>query len=311
MANRSISATDSAVRQAAFDWLTEQTDVAGGALARDVLERGFVLQGERVPLVSPQGIFKPKLMELPLSITTTAEGPYDDAFGATGLLKYRYRGTDPRHRDNEGLRAAMRRGVPLVYFHALMPGKYLAIWPVFVVGDDPGSLTFTVEVDDPMILQKTAESAASSVIADDTETHIRRGYITVLAKRRIHQEAFRERVLNAYRQQCALCRLKHEQLLDAAHIVPDSEAEGEPVVSNGIALCKLHHAAFDKYFLSVRPDYVIEIRRDVLVETDGPMLKHGLQGLHELSIQLPAKVAQRPNRELLEARHERFLALSR
>jgi putative restriction endonuclease len=34
--------------------------------------------------------------------------------------------------------------VPLVYFHGLMPGKYIAAWPVFVVGDDPGALMFTV-----------------------------------------------------------------------------------------------------------------------------------------------------------------------
>ncbi len=32
-------------------------------------------------------------------------------------------------------------------------------------------------------------------------------------------------------------RLKHLALLDAAHITADSDAEGEPVVSNGIALC--------------------------------------------------------------------------
>ena len=42
---------------------------------------------------------------------------------------------------------------------------------------------------------------------------------------------------------CALCRLRHQELLDAAHITPDSEAEGEPLVSNGVVLCKLHHAA--------------------------------------------------------------------
>jgi hypothetical protein len=52
-------------------------------------------------------------------------------------------------------------------------------------------------------------------------------------------------VLAAYRHQCSLCRLKHEELLDAAHIIPDADPEGEPVVSNGLALCRLHHSAFD------------------------------------------------------------------
>ena len=34
--------------------------------------------------------------------------------------------------------------VPLVYLHALMPGKYLAAWPVFVIGEERRSLTFIV-----------------------------------------------------------------------------------------------------------------------------------------------------------------------
>ena len=32
----------------------------------------------------------------------------------------------------------MRRRVPLVYFFGLVPARYLAAWPVFVIGDDPG-----------------------------------------------------------------------------------------------------------------------------------------------------------------------------
>jgi putative restriction endonuclease len=118
-------------------------------------------------------------------------------------------------------------------------------------------------------------------------------------------------VIDAYRTQCALCRIRHRELLDAAHIVADSDPLGEPVISNGLSLCKLHHAAFDKYFISVRPDYIIEVRKDVLDETDGPMLKHGLQGMHGQRIQLPGRSAQQPNRELLNLRHQRFLDLAR
>ena len=116
-------------------------------------------------------------------------------------------------------------------------------------------------------------------------------------------------MIEAYRQQCALCCLRHEELLDAAHILADADPESEPVVPNGIALCKLHHAAFDRFFLSVRPDYTIDIRRDVLDETDGPMLKHGLQGMHGQRIQLPARERLRPSPALLEQRHRRFLEL--
>lgn len=104
-----------------------------------------------------------------------------------------------------------------------------------------------------------------------------------------------------------MCRLRHHQLLDAAHIVADSEEEGAPEVRNGLALCKLHHAAFDEYFVGVRPDGVVEVRRDVLEEEDGPMLLHGLQGLHESSLFLPHRKADRPDPALLGRRYERFL----
>jgi putative restriction endonuclease len=296
------------VRRAAFAWLSEQEELHDDVLPRDILSRGFVFKDERVPLVGPQGIFKPRIMELPLSITTVANERYTDTFNSDGLLNYKYRGPDPNHRDNVGLRELMRRRQPLVYFNALIPGKYLASWPVFVVGDDTASLTFAVAADDKFSLDKLTASAPG--VASDSETQIRRGYVTAVVRQRIHQRAFRERVIDAYRRQCALCRLRHQELLDAAHIVPDSAPEGEPVVSNGISLCKLHHAAFDKYFISVRPDYVIEVRRDVLLERDGPMLRHGLQGMHEQRIQVPGRVDQRPDREFLERRHKRFLELA-
>lgn len=111
--------SDIEIRRAAFAWLSEQVDVHGQVLSREVLGKGFPYRGEQIPLVSPQGIFKPRQMELPLSITTVTDGPYQDAFGPS-LLRYRYRGNDPTHRDNAGLRELIRRREPLIYFHALV-----------------------------------------------------------------------------------------------------------------------------------------------------------------------------------------------
>ena len=273
---------DRSVRQATSEWLDEQTDVYGYSLDRTILANGFEFQGEQIRLVGPQGIFKPKCLELPLSITTVAGGPYTDSFRPDGLLGYRYRGTDPRHRDNAGLRSCMQLRTPLVYLHGIGAGTYVPAWPVFIVGADDRTLTFTVAVDDALALRQLDALPAGMSVQADSE--IRRGYITRLARQRIHQQAFRERVLHAYREQCALCRLKHGVLLDAAHIVPDSDPEGEPVTSNGISLCKLH----------------------LLEETDGPMLKHGLQGLHHQAIIVPTREDQKPNRLALEQRYQRF-----
>ena len=83
---------------------------------------------------------------------------------------------------------------------------------------------------------------------------------------------------------------------------------GMPVVSNGLALCKLHHAAYDSNILGVRPDLKIEINARVLEEIDGPMLRHGLQGMHGESVSVPRRQEWRPDRIAVEWRYERFRA---
>ncbi len=198
-------AHDAAVRNAAFDWLRARADLPGDVLPRTLLAAGFTLDGVRVPLLGPQGIFKPKVLSAaPLSITTAPDGPYDDAFGPNDLLRYHYRGTDPDHPDNQRVRVAMRERLPLVYFHGVVPGKYLAAWPVFVVGDDRPGLTFTIAVDDARHLWPAIREQGVAV-RDDLESG-RRQYVTAAVRQRLHQRAFRERVLHAYRIQPALHR---------------------------------------------------------------------------------------------------------
>jgi len=303
---------DLQVRLDAFRFLEEQQHLAGddGALSYKVLLEGFVYQGERVPLVGPKGIFKPKVLrDIPLSITTKAveEGetrPYDDAIGDDGLLRYRYRGTDPQHPDNVGLRLAMQRRVPLIYFFGIVKGWYLAEWPVYIVGDDPDRLTFTVSVD-----ERRFASLGTLDTPNIGETEIRRRYATRLFQQRLHQRQFRERVVRAYQHHCAVCRLKRAELLDAAHIIPDADPRGVPSVRNGLALCTLHHAAFDRHVIGITPDYVVHVRRDVLEQEDGPMLIHGLQGFHGRRLRLPVREAWHPDRGLLEERYHRFRQL--
>ena len=176
--------------------------------------------------------------------------------------------------------------------------------PVYIIGDDPSRLTFAVAVDEMSSLRIDAQTARP--MAERAEA--RRVYLTMTVRARLHQRGFRERVIQAYRSQCAFCRLLHRELLDAAHIIPDQVEAGKPVVSNGIALCKLHHAAFDSFMLGVRPDHVIEVRVDILKEGDGPLLLHGLQGLHHTRMILPASKDQWPSPDSLAWKYERFRA---
>ena len=134
---------------------------------------------------------------------------------------------------------------------------------------------------------------------------IERGYAVRETWVRLHQRRFRGAVLTAYRDSCAICRLKELRLLDAAHIVGDAQPGGEPLVSNGLSLCSIHHRAFDQNLVGISPDYEVHVSRNLLEDEDGPMLEL-LKTFHREPIVLPSRQAWRPDREQLAVRFERF-----
>lgn len=294
---------DSQIRNAAFIWLEKLTKLHGDVLPWEILQKGYEFQGQQIVPIGATGIWKPKIMDYPLSITTSPDSPYDDSFTKDGFLKYKYRGTDPYHRDNMGLRETIKLKKPLIYFHGILKGKYLATWPVYIIQDNRNELNFTVAVEDLAHYKFYAEQE----LTEDPATYFRRSYLTSNVLIRLHQRSFRERVLLAYQNQCTLCRLKHTELLDAAHIIGDKEDTGEPIIQNGLSLCKIHHAAFDKNIIGINPDYQIKVRKDILSEIDGPMLKYGIQFLDNNQIILPKNKKNWPDRERLEVRFGEFL----
>ena len=289
---------DWAARHAAFEHVRMLTVMYGDVLPWRALNEGFKFKGKRITLLGQRGIWSPAGWKMPLSIRTGWTDPYGDVPGQDGLLQYRYFKTDPSHRDNVGLRNAMNSGTPLIYFKAIEEGVYAPIWPMLIVGDDPANLTFQLTCED-------VESLVPGITPSNAD-EARRTYVTRMAMVRLHQGQFRHQVLSAYRTQCAICRLQHKELLDAAHIIGDKEEDGHPIVPNGLALCKIHHAAFDSNILGIRPDCKVEIRADILQEVDGPMLKHGLQELHGSRLVLPTRPQDRPDPERLERRFEVF-----
>ena len=270
-----------------------------------MLNEGLSFRGDRVPIWNQQkGIFRPAILREPgaaLTIQTSFDGPYDDRHdGAEDQLLYRYRGTDPMHPDNVAVRRAMELGRPLLYLVAVDPGLYDPVFPCYVVGDAPAQLAFHLMAD--------ARRDVSAATEDPGLNIPLKAYATRVVKQRLHQERFRYLVLSAYRRQCAMCRLRHTSLLDAAHILPDRDERGQPEIPNGLALCRIHHGAYDVGILGVDPNYGIHVRVDVLDEHDGPMLRHGLQELHGGCIQTPRRTEHLPNRAYLEERFARFEA---
>ena len=131
---------DDHIRIAAFDWLKQQIQLHGEVLPGKLLAEGFVFRETRIHLKGQPGIWKPKLMELPLSITTKYQGPYDDTLTKEGLMEYRYRGNNPDYWDNAGLREVMKLRKPLIYFYGVAKGRYFVVFPVYIVYDNPNTL---------------------------------------------------------------------------------------------------------------------------------------------------------------------------
>jgi len=296
-------ATEWEFREGAFAHLRAVQLRTGGPVKQtDVADYRF--RGQSFRLMPPQsGIWKPRQLGAALSFVSVAarEGmrPYEDHEGPDGLVRYKWRGTDPEHADNRALRAAMGHRLPLIYFKGIAKGLYEPIYPVDLVGEEPSSMQFVVALDEVSVDHWGQR--------DVIDLATMRRYAERVTRQRVHQPVFRSMVLRAYGSACALCNLRHTELLDAAHIRPDSRG-GEPVVRNGISMCKIHHAAYDTRIIGIRPDRAVEVRPDVLEEEDGPTLRYSLQGLHGSRMRVPRSASSKPDPELLEERWEEFRA---
>jgi putative restriction endonuclease len=280
------------------------------------LDRGFEVGGLVVKLRNPQsGIFRPAAMrtKAALSIMTTTPrvgrpAPYEDAFDEqSGTFTYHFRtaSTDSDRarvdaaRDNDALRAAYEQQEPMIYLRGILPGQFAVIAPVFIVGFDDIRRVVQVEAG----LQGFIASSSTAPLPDrDT-----RAYATRMVAQRLHQDHFRAAVMQAYTTRCAVCSLKEDQLLEAAHIIGDREADGIATVQNGLSLCTIHHRAYDANLIGIAPDKFVHVSERLLNEIDGPMLRNGLQAFHQQKLRVvPRLPADQPDPDRLERRFEEF-----
>ena len=300
---------DTLTRIAAFDYVRRLGEIHDHLTATE-LKPGFIFNDERIPLINPQrGIFKPRQMRFLLSIKTVFPKPgnkvwYDDQrevhrqiFEGDETVDYAFMGQNPDAADNRWLREAYENRVPIIYFLGIAPGRYQAIIPTFVAGWDAGALKARI-----------AFSVPDQKVLVPPENALERRYALRAVKQRLHQASFREAVITAYSGRCALSGLPEPLLLDAAHIVHDKDERlGQPVVRNGIPLSKIHHAAFDAHLIGIDPDYRLHVSERLLTQKDGPMLE-ALKRLNGGTIFLPNRDSDRPDRDRLAQRFERFKA---
>jgi putative restriction endonuclease len=305
-----LAEQDAQIRQAAFEHVNRLGALSGGDLSSDDLAAGFQFQGERMPLVNPQrGIFRPQQMARLLSIRTVFPRRggrvwYDDQreahrqiYEGDDVVEYAFMGTDPSAPDNRWLREAMEQQIPIVYFLGTSPGRYQPIIPTFIVAWHPERLR--VQLAFGAIVGASADAGPPA--------GPERRYALREVKARLHQASFRDAVLAAYGGKCAISKLPEPRLLDAAHIIVDQHEQlGQPIVSNGLPLTKLHHAGFDANLIGIDPDFRVHVSDRLLEIHDGPFLELGLKGINGALIAMPRRRADWPDRDRLGLRFEEF-----
>ena len=291
---------EQAFREDLIDKIISKANENDGMLSRAELGE-FSYAGQKIRVIDSQGgIWNPgaswqlgEELRATLSINTTKSKKYEDQEVSGGLWRYDYQSGGTAGK-NTKMRKAMELQLPLVWFVQQDSGRYVP-YKVFIINDFPaeGYCLIAPEL--------------SLATASRSESLIERRYAERTMKQRLHQPAFRARVLSAYETKCAICRLGHGRLLDAAHITPDNDETSSTSVTNGLSLCKIHHTAYDIGIVGIDADYTVHIRQDILNETDGPMLEHGIKEMDKIKLWVPNAQSEKPDPARLEERYSKFI----
>ncbi len=232
--------------------------------------RGFTVLGEHIVLRGQQGIFKPAELSDPLSITTTISSDYTHDTIEGSCVMYDFVPPSREH-ENEALKRCAETVLPLIYFLQLKKRpapEYAVFAPVYVVGWDDETRRFLVDLSEQRpgeIVQPartTRQLKLPEIRTPDSpnEVHeLTRSYVVSTVQRRLYEARFRNAVLDAYRDHCAVCELHVRPLLDAAHLTADRDPKPFVDVSEGIALCATHHRAFDTNVIDFDRDYNVRV----------------------------------------------------
>ncbi len=116
---------------------------------------------------------------------------------------------------------------------------------------------------------------------------------------RLRKSDFRRRILNAYENRCAVCGVQLE-LVEAAHIIPVADERSTDLTPNGMALCPLHHKAFDQCLITVSDEYKVLINENERKRLSGIGLIGGIDRFQENlfeKIFTPSERDKKPNIE--------------
>jgi putative restriction endonuclease len=293
--------SDDTIRLLALNRVRELRELWGDSIPESELAKGFLYSGDIVLLKGPQGIFKPRqLSDGPLTIMSTLGSQYEDELlNEANTLRYDYAPPSREH-ENVGLKNVMAAGKPVILLKQVKAKprpEYLVVAPLYVEAFDDGIRQFTLST--RADLTPRTDSQAGTVLRE-----IQRAYGETTVQTRLHQAYFRRDVLSVYRNRCCVCELRLRPLLQGAHIVPDSDASGVPTVQNGLSLCSIHHAAYDRSIVRIKSDYTIVVEQES-IEAGDTFARVSLSEFDGGRIIVPADTTQQPSPDFLDWRYRR------
>jgi putative restriction endonuclease len=123
----------------------------------------------------------------------------------------------------------------------------------------------------------------------------------VTLKKKLRDVSFRKRVLTAYSFRCSICGIQLN-LVESAHIIP-VQYNGTEETSNGLALCPLHHKAYDSSLITVGEDYRVRLNDEKVSKLKQAQLDDGLEGFESNLrpiIHLSPAISDRPHVEYIK-----------
>ena len=187
------------LREALFSQVFKLSDEFGGSLTRAQLG-ALNFGGTKVRVIDSQGgIWNPGAswpfevpLEATLSINTTLAEKYQDAEIESGLWRYDYQSGGIGGKNNK-LRKAMDLQLPLLWFVQQDDTRYVP-YKVWIIQDFPELGYCHIAPD--LSLAAVLNSEPGQYI------EVEKRYAVREVKQRLHQPAFRAKVINAYETTC-------------------------------------------------------------------------------------------------------------
>lgn len=290
----------------------------GTFYAQTELEAAFDTSfGSYIKGISPRNTDEGELAYI--IVKAREDGPYGDEIDGE---RFTYIGEgvpekgdqQPTGANSALLEQADRSTVPVYFFYQPADSDELrydglidVVDAEFVSRDGRMVYQFTMERLglEPAEFEALSESVSERLAEDeDNEPALTDEEEFTAVQRRVRSSAFPKKVTSAYDGRCALCGKSRESPngtidIEAAHIYP-KRANGRDNVRNGLALCRLHHWAFDTGWLAVSDDYRVLV-------ADRPDLEgyEEFAALEGDSLTLPSDEDLQPHATFLAAHRER------